>query len=738
MTAAPTARAALATAAAAMLIMHSVMAAPPPPRPHRPHILLILADDFGWSSLGAHRRSSASSSAAGGAAEPPSAQALAEAVTTPNLDALLEHGIHLEHHIAYKICAPSRASLLSGRLAVHVAPGNTAPSAYNAADPVSGFAGIPTKMTTLGSRLREQSYRTAFYGKWDVGMATPAHTPLGRGFEDSLFFYHHANNYYDCGVELEATGEINVCLNRFTDLSEANATHRGGYTRLAELQATAAATGDDEIAYVENLFRARALRTIDQHDINSPLFLYYAFHLVHTPMQVPFRYLETVDRLVEAAGGAPFDSQNRRLYSAMTLFMDEVIGDLVSAFKAKSMWDNTLFVFLSDNGGPVYLPGAVSNYPLRGGKYSDFDGGVRTVAFLSGGAVPPAKRGSSFGGVISIADWYATILELAGQPDPFDTASAEANVWMAEKDLPLLPAVDSRAQWDAIMTGVNARPDALHLSEQAVLRWPYKLLTGVQPYSSGWTGQLYPNCSTRESVLRGDGPMFVDGKVFGSLTPMGESAEETARRTWAHDCGTKGCLVNIQDDPTEHVDLAIEQAGDPTVVALRTELREKLAELNLRLFTPERGEDSVEACQVALANGGFYGPWTDLNWYSTPPKRGMANHPWHDRLYMAIVRLLSEEKARVQDTSRYLIPKLATTLARKWDTCSPSLETPGIVANGFKVDKVLIPVLLALSFWKHCIGVALGLWFAVWLMRQQRRAHRIGDTPQALENETNE
>ena len=134
----------------------------------------------------------------------------------------------------------------------------------------------------------------------------------------------------------------------------------------------------------------------------------------------------------------------------------------------------------------------------------------------------------------------------------------------------------------------------------------------------------------------------------------------------------------------------------------------------------ERGGDSIEACQVALANGGFYGPWTDLNWYSTPPTRGMANHSLLDHLYVAILRLLSEEKVRVQRTFQYWLPKIATTLARKWDTCSPGPETPGILANGFKLDKVLIPVFLALSFWKHCIGVALCLWFVVWLMRQHR------------------
>ena len=138
------------------------------------------------------------------------AQATAEAVTTPNLDSLADDGILLTHHMAYKICAPSRSALQSGRLPVHVNWGNTAPTAHNPQDPVSGYAGIPRNMTTMGTKLLQAGYRTHFYGKWDVGMATPQHTPLGRGYEDSLFFYHHANNYYSSGVELEATGEGKV------------------------------------------------------------------------------------------------------------------------------------------------------------------------------------------------------------------------------------------------------------------------------------------------------------------------------------------------------------------------------------------------------------------------------------------------------------------------------------------------------------------------------------------------
>ena len=137
-------------------------------------------------------------------------------------------------------------------------------------------------------------------------MARVTHTPIGRGFQDSLYFYHHANNYYDCGVELEATGEINVCLNNFVDLAMANATMASprGYTPLASLRAQAASTGDDELAYIENILRERAVRRIRDHNASeAPLLLFYSAHLVHTPMQVPSRYLRMADARVEAAGG---------------------------------------------------------------------------------------------------------------------------------------------------------------------------------------------------------------------------------------------------------------------------------------------------------------------------------------------------------------------------------------------------------------------------------------------------
>ena len=127
----------------------------------RPHLVYVLTDNLGWGNVGYHREASPT----GASAE----------VVTPNIDRLVATGIELDRFYTYKFCSPSRSSLLTGRLPQHV-------NMHNLAHSVPG-AGIPLGMSTMADKLKTAGYATHAVGKWHCGMASPAHTPRGRGFD---------------------------------------------------------------------------------------------------------------------------------------------------------------------------------------------------------------------------------------------------------------------------------------------------------------------------------------------------------------------------------------------------------------------------------------------------------------------------------------------------------------------------------------------------------------------------
>lgn len=118
----------------------------------------------------------------------------------------------------------------------------------------------------------------------------------------------------------------------------------------------------------------------------------------------------------------------------MSSLADEGILNITNALKKKGMWDNTLILFSSDNGGPSggFSSATANNYPLRGGKHSDLEGGVRVTGFLSGPVIPKELRNTSLDGYIHISDWYSTFATIAGL-DPFDEEASYMG----------LPAIDS-------------------------------------------------------------------------------------------------------------------------------------------------------------------------------------------------------------------------------------------------------------------------------------------------------
>jgi len=610
----------------------------------KPHILFLLADDMGWGNIGYHRRGAKTDDEKQGQLE----------VQTPSIDALVDEGIILDRHYSYRICGPSRSALLSGRLGPHVLAMNTAVTASNPKDPVSGFAGIPRNMTGMGAKVKAGGYKTYYTGKWDAGMATPQHTPRGRGFDSSFLYYQHANDYWNKKTGIQSTGEVTACLNAFYDLAVEGDAYRGPYKGPDLTDACKDSEEPTPACYEEVMFEKRSLDIIRGHDASDeehPLFLFHAFHLLHTPLQVPKYYFKQINKTVVERGGKEIESENRRLLMAMTHYLDDVVRNLTDALKAKGMWENTLVVFTTDNGGPIYEPGSANNYPLKGGKYSDFEGGIRTNTWISGGYIPKESRGRIHNGIVSIADWYYIFSELAGV-DPLDSEAEKANPWLAAQGLPTLAPIDGKpGQLESIFKGTPG-PRAnktLFISASALLEFPYKLVTGKQPYMVN-TGPLYPNCSTISGLEAGKGPDFVDFSVLEHKFDLGDE------KYWRGDCGA-GCLYNVELDPTEENDLS----KDPAHQERLARMIRTLAENNQTLFLPDRGETDIQACySVMLNGGGHFGPFAHIEGYYSDPPRATQDLTTAEHLQMAAMAAVEVEPVK------HAIQRLSETVGIRW------------------------------------------------------------------------
>ena len=308
-------------------------------------------------------------------------------------------------------------------------------SVHNPADPVSGFAGVPRNMTGIAEKLASAGYQTHFAGKWDAGMASPDHTPKGRGYSTSMLYFHHANDYWTSDA-----GGCNFSHSRkepLTPIADLWADSAPAYG-LNNSQACSQ-SAQAGCKYEDDIFMDEVLRVVAAHDVSKPFFFFWASHIAHAPLQVPQAYLDKFAWIGE-------DSSPRMFYAAMANYVDDLVGKFVSALKAKGMWDNTLWLSSADNGGPIYSSGAAgaNNWPKRGGKMSNWQGGINVNAYAAGGVLPAAMSGKKLDGLAHGADLYTTFCALAGV-DPTDARAAAAG----------LPPVDGVNLWPYI-SGANS------------------------------------------------------------------------------------------------------------------------------------------------------------------------------------------------------------------------------------------------------------------------------------------
>lgn len=350
------------------------------PRAGAPNIIVIVADDLGYGDTGAYG---------------------SKTIRTPNIDRLADEGVRFtDAYVTHPVCAPSRASLLTGRYQQRFG------YEFN---PVGRdrTGGVSRDEVMIGQVMKTAGYDTGMVGKWHLGEPQGYH-PLDRGF-DAFFGMTGGASAYILNPTPEdrfftvpgseaserTTNEPDPRLARLSlserlQLSRRNAPIFRGREAVEEREYLTEAFTRESLAFIE--------RPRDQ-----PFFLYLAYNAPHTPLQVTGKYY---DRFPEIADPA------QRTYAAMVSALDDGIGEILRKLEATGQDKNTLIVFLSDNGCAGYLRGACSNAPLSGAKALHLEGGIR-VPFLMRwpGRIKPAQVDSR---PISSLDILPTAAALGG------------------------------------------------------------------------------------------------------------------------------------------------------------------------------------------------------------------------------------------------------------------------------------------------------------------------------------
>ena len=301
----------------------------------RPNVILIITDDQGWGDIHSHGN---------------------DLIDTPVLDRLAADGVRFERFFVSPLCAPTRASLLTGRYYLRTGTHGV----------TRGYENMRSEEVTIAEALKQAGYVTGCFGKWHNGAHYPYH-PNGQGFDEFFGFCGgHWNNYFDTTLE-----------------------HNGQPVKTE--------------GYISDVLTDAALEFIGKHR-RQPFFCYVPYNAPHGPFQVPDKYFDKY----KARG---LDDQLACIY-AMCENLDDNIGRILKRLDELGTSRNTIVLFLTDNG-----PNSDRyNGGMKGRKGSVHEGGVRVPLFIRWpGHIKP---GTNVAQIADHIDLFPTLLELCGVPMP--------------------------------------------------------------------------------------------------------------------------------------------------------------------------------------------------------------------------------------------------------------------------------------------------------------------------------
>ena len=345
--------------------------------PKRPNIVMILCDDLGYSDVGFNG---------------------AKDIKTPALDALAATGTKFTSaYVPHPFCGPSRAGILTGRYA------HTIGAQFNLpANSETIGEGIDVNEKFMSKMLQEANYTTGLVGKWHLGAVEKYH-PNNRGFDDFYGFLGGGHNYhpkdYKAKYEKAKARGTKVIWDYLSPLE-----HNGKQV-----------TNDNE--YLTDVLSNQGVRFVEESSKKEdPFFLFMSYNAPHTPLEAKKEDLKMF---------ANIKDKNRRTYAAMVYAVDRGVQKLVKTLKATGEYKNTLIIFYSDNGGRPDK--GATNYPLKEGKGSVYEGGYRVPMFFHWNGVVPS--GMVYDNPISALDLYPTFAKLAEAKIPSSKVLDGKNMW---------------------------------------------------------------------------------------------------------------------------------------------------------------------------------------------------------------------------------------------------------------------------------------------------------------------
>jgi len=340
----------------------------------RANFVFFLIDDLGWTDVGCYGSSF---------------------YETPNINRLASQGVRFtDAYAACPVCSPTRASIMTGKY-----PARTGITQWigGSDEPTEYQHYMALGEVTIAEALKEAGYATGFVGKWHLG--NKPYYPEHQGFD----------------------------INIGGDSSGAPPTYFYPYkkrNRALEMMPV----GGEEGEYLTDRLTDESLKFLEANK-DRPFLLYFSHYAVHTPIEAKEELIEKYKEKAEKLPGTDGPKfvpvygryktrqvQDHPVFAGMVQSVDESVGRVMEKLEELGVAENTVVIFMSDNGGLSTVPreAPTSNLPLRAGKGWLYEGGIREPMIIKWPGV--VKKGSLCSEPVTSTDFYPTMLEMAGLP----------------------------------------------------------------------------------------------------------------------------------------------------------------------------------------------------------------------------------------------------------------------------------------------------------------------------------